>query len=121
MWQVIFSKSICICVHDNVMSIQYSACTLHVRSIRSEELQLYQAEKLTIFFTMTTNVSVVLWELLLNMHTFRLKNNPLLSLLFIESSSGTVKGGDHKSSNCKCSKCHKEPYNAPISTCKRCT
>ena len=44
----------------------------------------------------TTNMSVVLWELSLNIHTLYLKKNPLLSLLFIESSSWTVEGNDGK-------------------------
>ena len=86
-------------VHDNVT---YTVQCMHARrmcqgarSSSSEEHQL-QAKKLTIYFMKTTNVSVVLWELSPNIHTLYLKKNPSLSLLFIESSSGTVEGGDGK-------------------------
>ena len=76
---------------------QCSACRTcqGVRSSRSEEHQL-QAKKLTVYFMKITHLLVVLWELSLNIHTVRLKKNPLLSLLFIESLSGTVEGGDGK-------------------------
>ena len=77
------------------------ACALHEQSckinqIRGAPWQLYQAKKLTIYFATTTNVSVVLWELLLNIQTICLEKIPLLSLLFIENSSGTVEGSDGK-------------------------
>ena len=86
-------------MHNNVTCTvqRMHACRTcqDTRSSRSEERQL-QAKELTIYFMKTTNVSIVLWELSLNRYTLRLKKNPSLSLLFIESLSGTVEGGDGK-------------------------
>ena len=65
------------------------------RLSRSEEYQL-QAKKLTIYFMKTTNMSVVLWELSLDIHTLHPKKNPSLSLLFIKSLLGTAEGSDGK-------------------------
>ena len=131
----ILNQQVLKCKPSALMSAHAPQVPRCKRSIRSEELQLYQAKKLIIYFMKTTNVLVVLLEPLLNIRTLFLKKNPSLSLLFIKSLSGTVEGGDgkqiipqllnktfsSKSTRCKCSKSHKEPYNATLSTSKQCT
>ena len=109
----------------------HTNCRHHdTRLIRSDwPGSSWQAKKLTVYFTKTNDDLVVLRELSLNIHTLCLKRKPLLLLLFIKSS---VEGGSGKQITSqllkkkflakftcyKCSKCHKEPYNTPISTCK---
>ena len=55
-----------------------------------------QAKKLSSSFTLNSDESVVLQKLSLNVHTPRLEKNPLLFLLSIESSSGSVEGSSGK-------------------------
>ena len=82
-------------------------------------------EKLSSSFTLNSDESVVLQKLSLDVHTLHLKNNSLLFLLSIESSSGSVEGSggkqitpyllneafSAKSTRCKSVKRHKEPYD----------
>ena len=55
-----------------------------------------QAKKLSSSFTLNSDKSVVVQKLSLNVHTLRLENNPLLFLLSMESSSGSVEGSSGK-------------------------
>ena len=57
---------------------------------------MHKNKKLISSFTLNSDESVILYKLLLNVHTLRLKKNPLLFLLSIESSSGSLEGNAGK-------------------------
>ena len=67
--------------------------TLHSLHAYSTCIRLYY---LDMEHLLNSDDSVILQELSLNVHTFHLKNIPLLFVMSIESSSGSVKGSGGK-------------------------
>ena len=102
--------------HAHAQALKYVTQTLcHAR-------YRVKANKLSGYFAMNSDASVVLWELSLVLYTFCLGKNPLLFLLSVESSSGGEEGGSCKQMENKVFSVkstqsihfehHNEPYNS---------